>query len=71
VGDPAYDATQHLLNCRDRLRADPIGTIGRFSDLLGVDPVRVRLWTFARAAADPRADWTDDALGALAYGLAP
>lgn len=53
VGDPAYDATQHLLNCPDRLRARPGPTIGRFSDLLGVDPERVRLWTFARLASDP------------------
>jgi streptomycin 6-kinase len=27
VGDAAYDATQHLLNCPARLRADPHGTI--------------------------------------------
>jgi streptomycin 6-kinase len=26
IGDPAYDATQHLLNCVERLRADPLGT---------------------------------------------
>ena len=25
VGDPAYDATQHLLNCAARLRSDPHG----------------------------------------------
>ena len=59
VGDPAYDATQHLLNCRARLRADARSTIGRFADLLGVDPERVRLWTFARLAAEPRVDWAD------------
>jgi streptomycin 6-kinase len=57
VGDPAYDATQHLLNCRARLRADPRGTIRRFADLLDVDSERVRLWTFARLAAEPRDDW--------------
>jgi len=57
VGDPAYDATQHLFNCRARLLADPVGTIHRFADLLEVDPVRVRRWTFARAAAEPRDDW--------------
>ena len=50
-GDPAYDATQHLLNCKERLRSKPISTIGRFADLLGVDPERVRLWTFARLAS--------------------
>ena len=50
-GDPAYDATQHLLNCKERLRSKPSATIGRFADLLGVDPERVRLWTFARLAS--------------------
>lgn len=62
IGDPAYDATQHLLNCRTRLRSDPEGTIGRFADFLGVDRDRVRLWTFARLAAEPRDEWTDDSL---------
>jgi len=71
VGDPAYDATQHLLNGRARLRADPHGTIRRFSDLLGVDHERVRLWTFARAAAGPRAEWRDDWWMELARTIAP
>ena len=52
-GDPAYDATQHLLNCRERLHSKPNTTISRFADLLGVDPERVRLWTFARLASAP------------------
>jgi streptomycin 6-kinase len=69
VGDRAYDATQHLLNCPGRMRADPHGTIGRFADSLEVDPSRVRLWMFARAAAEPRETWTDDSL-ALARALA-
>ncbi|HEX7181697.1 MAG TPA: aminoglycoside phosphotransferase family protein [Thermoanaerobaculia bacterium] len=71
VGDPAYDATQHLLNCAARLRSDPDRTIRRFSDLLEVDPERVRLWTFARAAAGPRDGWRDDDAMALARALAP
>lgn len=71
VGDPAYDATQHLLNCDVRLRADPRGTIQRIADLLGVDDERVRLWTFARAAAEPRDDWNDEGLTAIARELAP
>ena len=50
VGDPAYDATQHLLNCQDRLRSEPEETIRRWADLLQVDAERVRLWTLARAA---------------------
>ena len=69
VGDPAYDATQHLFNCAARLRSDPDGTIRRFSNLLRVSHERVRLWTFARAAAEPRDEWNDDSM-ALARALA-
>ena len=71
VGDPAYDATQHLLNCRPRLHADPRGTISRFADLLDLEHDRIRLWMFARAAAEPRDDWTDGVLMELARLLAP
>jgi streptomycin 6-kinase len=51
VGDPAYDATQHLVNCAGRLRADARATCTRLADLLEVDAERVRAWTFARTAA--------------------
>jgi streptomycin 6-kinase len=71
VGDRAYDATQHLLNCKARLRSDPEGTIRRFADLLDVDPRRVRLWLFARVAAEPRDSWTEDWRMALARAIAP
>jgi len=71
VGDPAYDATQHLFNCDRRLRSDPDGMIHRISDLLGVDPERVRLWTFARAAAEPRDDWRNAGSMGLAKAIAP
>jgi streptomycin 6-kinase len=70
VGDPAYDATQHLRN-DSRLRSDPDRTVRRFADLLGVDRDRVRLWMFARAAAEPRDNWNDDRLMSLARALAP
>jgi streptomycin 6-kinase len=70
VGDPAYDATQHLLNGLARLRADADATIRGFSDLLGVDHERVRAWTFARLAAEPREDWGDDERLALARRIA-
>lgn len=60
VGDPAYDATQHLFNCLPRLLEDPFGTIARFADLLEVDAERVRLWLFARAAAEWADDWPGD-----------
>jgi streptomycin 6-kinase len=71
VGDPAYDATQHLFNCSARLRSDPDGIIRSFADLLGVDHQRVQLWTFARAAAEPRDDWRNGDLLALARAIAP
>jgi streptomycin 6-kinase len=70
VGDPAYDATQHLLNCDGRMRSDPEGTIRRFADLLGVNHERVRLWMFARAAAESRDDWKDQRLMDLARAMA-
>jgi len=69
VGDPAYDATQHLFNCAARLRSNPYETIARFADLLGVDRGRVRLWMFARAAAEPREDWSSGDSIALARTL--
>jgi len=52
VGDRAYDATKHLLNCRARLAKAPRATLTRFSDLLEVDAERVRGWLFARLALD-------------------
>ena len=69
VGDPAYDATQHLFNCTERLLSDPKGTIHRMADLLGVDYERVRLWTFARAAAEPRDDWRNGESLAIAKAV--
>jgi streptomycin 6-kinase len=69
LGDPAYDATQHLFNCPDRLCSKPRATIDRFADLLDLDPERVRLWTFARAAAEPRDDRNHSAWFALARNL--
>src|SRR5262249_20716262 len=71
VGDPAYDATQHLLNSLGRLRADADRTIRGLGDLLGVDHERVRAWTFARLAAEPRDAWGDDERIALARTIAP
>src|SRR5688572_27549329 len=71
VGDSAYDATQHLLNCAARLRSEAADTIRRFADLLGVDQERVRLWTFARLAAEPRAEWKNDWMTEVARAIAP
>lgn len=52
VGDAAYDATQHLWDSRERLAADPVDLPRRFAGLLGLDEKRVRLWSFARLAAE-------------------
>jgi streptomycin 6-kinase len=60
IGDRAFDATQHLLNCRSRLRLEPDATMRRMADLCEVDYDRLRLWTFARLAAEPRSNWDDD-----------
>ncbi len=68
IGDRAYDATQHLFNCKERTLAAPGATIRRFADLLEVDHERVRLWMFGRAAAEPRDVWNDDSI-ALARAL--
>jgi streptomycin 6-kinase len=68
VGDRAYDATQHLFNCKARMSAAPTDTIRRFADLLEVDAERVRMWMFARSAAEPRLEWTSGSL-AIARAL--
>jgi streptomycin 6-kinase len=47
VGDPTYDALQHLLN-GPRLLEDPSGLIARMAGLLDLDAARLRLWLFAR-----------------------
>lgn len=71
VGDRAYDATQHLMNCKARLRSHPDLTIRSFADLLGLDTERIRLWMFARVAAEPRDDWNDGWRMELARAIAP
>jgi streptomycin 6-kinase len=71
VGDAAYDATQHLINCPERMRDTPHATIARFADLLGVSGERVRRWMFARAAAEPRDGWATSPWLAVARALAP
>jgi streptomycin 6-kinase len=51
-GDPTYDALQHLLNCMERLSADPVGLAGRMADLLGLDRDRLVRWLFARCVQE-------------------
>lgn len=52
VGDPTYDVLQHILNCDDRLRADPGALAQRMADLLDLDVDRVLLWLFARCVQE-------------------
>jgi streptomycin 6-kinase len=52
VGDPAYDVLQHMLNCDDRLAADPAGLAARMARLAGLDAARVRQWLFARSVQE-------------------
>jgi streptomycin 6-kinase len=58
VGDRSYDPVQHVINCETRLHRNPAGLVERIAGLTEIDPCRLRLWVFARAAADPRDDWT-------------
>lgn len=60
LGDPAYDLTQHLFNCEQRLQANPHDLIHRVSDLAEVDNSRVLRWLFGRAAGEPRDNWHRD-----------
>ena len=52
VGDPHYDVLQHLLNCNESLRADPVGLLTEIADLAGLDADRVRQWLFARCVQE-------------------
>ncbi|MGH3421746.1 MAG: aminoglycoside phosphotransferase family protein, partial [Streptosporangiaceae bacterium] len=52
VGDPAYDLLQHMLNCEDRLAADPAGLADRMAGLAGIDAHRARQWLFARSVQE-------------------
>jgi streptomycin 6-kinase len=68
VGDPAFDAVQHMLNCDERLASDPARLADRMADLLDLDRDRVRLWLFARCVQESLHDLT---MGATAHRLAP
>jgi streptomycin 6-kinase len=52
VGDPTYDALQHLLNNSDRLHADAKRWIERMARLLDLDPDRLRRWLYARCVQE-------------------
>ena len=68
VGDPAYDPLQHMLNCDQRLHADPRGLARRLAALLDLDPDRVLSWLFARCVLES-ADWP--ALAEVARTIVP
>lgn len=70
VGDRSYDPVQHLMNCEARLHHAPTALVERVAGLTGVDARRLRLWVFARAAADPRDDWTNTRWLDIARALA-
>ena len=52
VGDPTYDALQHMPNHPDRLATDPKGFVKRMAKLLDLDPTRLRDWLFARSVQE-------------------
>src|SRR5947199_7792465 len=58
VGDPAFDAVQHILNCDARLATDPAGLAHQMAALLDVDRRRVQHWLFARCAQEAIHDAT-------------
>ncbi len=58
IGDPAYDAIQHMLNCDARLATAPVALAHRMADLLDLEPNRVKLWLFARCAQEALNDPT-------------
>ncbi|MDP9234803.1 MAG: aminoglycoside phosphotransferase family protein [Actinomycetota bacterium] len=68
VGDPTYDALQHMLNCDGRLRSDPHALALRMAGLLGLDPERLLLWLFARCVQESP-DWPG--LADVARRIAP
>jgi streptomycin 6-kinase len=52
VGDPTYDALQHMLNHPDRLATDPDRFVRRMAELLDLDPLRLHDWLFARSVQE-------------------
>jgi len=68
VGDPTYDALQHLLNCDVRLHTDPDRLLARMADLLELDAERLRLWLFARCVQEST-NWPE--LAEVARSVAP
>jgi streptomycin 6-kinase len=72
VGDRSFDPVQHLLNCPDRLAADPVGLTHRVASLCEVDVERLRLWLFARCVSEFAGESFDaPTIRSIARRLAP
>jgi len=72
VGDPAYDAVQHMLNCPNRVEADPHAFCQRMARLLDVEVERVTTWLFARCVQESfGSDGGSQRLGLIARQIAP
>jgi streptomycin 6-kinase len=56
VGDPHFDALQHLLNCNQSLQDDPVGLLSEVADLAALDAGRLRQWMFARCVVESLGD---------------
>lgn len=68
VGDRAFDVLQHILNCQERLAADPVGLVRRMAGLCDLDPEHLARWLFARCVQEsPRSP----RLASIARRLAP
>ncbi len=72
VGDPAYDAVQHILNCPERVETDPHAFCQRMAHLLDVDAERVKMWLFARCVQESfGSDGWSSQVAAVAPRIAP
>ncbi len=56
LGDPSFEPVQHMLNCEQRLAAEPVDLAHRMAELLELDAERVRLWLFARCVQESLVD---------------
>lgn len=68
LGDPTFDALQHVLNCEQRLQSDPFGLVRRMARLLELDEDRLLLWLFARCVQESP-NWPE--LADVARRIAP
>lgn len=67
VGDPSYDAVQHLLNCDRELHSDPLALVRVVAVAGGLDEHRLLQWLFARCVQE---SWNWPVLAPVARRLA-